>query len=35
LENLRQKIIDTGAAVAIVDITGVPTVDTLMAQHLL
>jgi rsbT co-antagonist protein RsbR len=35
MENLLQKIIDTGAAIAIVDITGVPTVDTLVAQHLL
>lgn len=35
MENLLQKIIDTGAAIAIIDITGVPTVDTLVAQHLL
>ncbi len=35
MENLLQKIVDTGAAIAIVDITGVPTVDTLVAQHLL
>ncbi|NEX59458.1 STAS domain-containing protein [Noviherbaspirillum galbum] len=35
MENLLQKIIDTGASIAIVDITGVPTVDTLVAQHLL
>jgi len=35
MENLLQKIVDTGASVAIVDITGVPTVDTLVAQHLL
>jgi rsbT co-antagonist protein RsbR len=27
--------VDTGAEVAIIDITGVPTVDTLVAQHLL
>ncbi|HTM51457.1 MAG TPA: STAS domain-containing protein [Bryobacteraceae bacterium] len=35
MENLLQKIADTGAPIAIVDITGVPTVDTLVAQHLL
>ncbi|MES2534977.1 MAG: STAS domain-containing protein [Pseudomonadota bacterium] len=35
MENLLQKIIDTGAEIAIIDITGVPTVDTLVAQHLL
>jgi rsbT co-antagonist protein RsbR len=35
MENLLQKIVQTGAAIAIVDITGVPTVDTLVAQHLL
>jgi rsbT co-antagonist protein RsbR len=35
MENLLQKIIDTSAAIAIIDITGVPTVDTLVAQHLL
>ena len=35
MENLLQKIIDTGASIAIVAITGVPTVDTLVAQHLL
>jgi rsbT co-antagonist protein RsbR len=27
--------VDTGAQIAIIDITGVPTVDTLVAQHLL
>jgi len=35
MENLLQKIVDTGSAIAIIDITGVPTVDTLVAQHLL
>ncbi len=35
MENILQKIVDTGAVIAIIDITGVPTVDTLVAQHLM
>lgn len=35
MENLLQSILDEEAEIAIVDITGVPTVDTLVAQHLL
>jgi rsbT co-antagonist protein RsbR len=35
MENLLQEIVNTGAEIAIVDITGVPTVDTVVAQHLL
>ncbi len=35
MELLLQKIVETGSEVAIIDITGVPTVDTLTAQHLL
>ncbi len=35
MENLLQKIVDTGSTVAIIDITGIPTVDTLVAQHLI
>jgi len=35
METLLQTIADTESALAIIDITGVPTVDTLVAQHLL
>lgn len=35
MENLLQSIVDYGAQIAVIDITGVPTVDTLVAQHLL
>jgi rsbT co-antagonist protein RsbR len=35
MESLLQRIVETGSSVAIIDITGVPTVDTLVGQHLL
>jgi rsbT co-antagonist protein RsbR len=35
MENLLESIVHQGAEMAIIDITGVPTVDTLTAQHLL
>lgn len=35
MESLLERIVETGSELAIIDITGVPTVDTLTAQHLL
>ncbi|MFL6700093.1 MAG: STAS domain-containing protein [Vitreoscilla sp.] len=35
MESLLQRIVETGSELAIIDITGVATVDTLVAQHLL
>jgi rsbT co-antagonist protein RsbR len=35
MQNLLEAIVKTGSEIAIIDITGVPTVDTLVAQHLL
>lgn len=35
MENLLEQIVQTGSKIAILDITGVPTVDTQTAQHLI
>jgi rsbT co-antagonist protein RsbR len=35
MENLLERLVATGSSLAVIDITGVPTVDTLVAQHLL
>jgi len=35
MESLLEKIVQSGSTIAIIDITGVPTVDTLVAQHLM
>lgn len=35
MESLLQEIVDTGSGIAILDISGVPAVDSLVAQHLI
>lgn len=35
MENLLEQIVETGSSIAILDISGVPAVDSLVAQHLI
>lgn len=35
MENLLQQIVESGSSIAILDISGVPAVDSLVAQHLI
>jgi rsbT co-antagonist protein RsbR len=35
METLLERLVESGSELAIIDITGVPTVDTLVAQHLM
>lgn len=35
MENLLQRIVETGSTIAILDISGVPAVDSLVAQHII
>ncbi|MCX2740225.1 STAS domain-containing protein [Pontibacter anaerobius] len=35
MENLLEEIVNTGSSIAILDISGVPAVDSLVAQHLI
>ena len=35
MENLLQEIVESGSSIAILDISGVPAVDSLVAQHLI
>jgi rsbT co-antagonist protein RsbR len=35
MENLLQEIVESGSTIAILDISGVPAVDSLVAQHLI
>ena len=35
MENLLQQIVDSGSTIAILDISGVPAVDSLVAQHII
>ena len=34
-KNLLQQLVETGSAIAILDISGVPAIDSLVAQHLM